>query len=55
MDKRKQEQRSEPDADRPEALEDLDVPESDGEDVKGGAEPVKTYAIINAWPKKYSG
>jgi len=38
----------------PRALEDLDVPESEGEDVKGG-EPIHTYSIQNAWPKKYSG
>ena len=30
------------------AVEDMDVPETDAEDVKGGT-------IINAWPKKYSG
>ena len=39
---------------RPDALEDLDVPRQDSEDVKGGA-PVANYSIVNAWPKKYSG
>jgi hypothetical protein len=38
----------------PQALEDLDVPERDGEDVKGGG-PIHTYSIQNAWPRKWSG
>ena len=38
----------------PPALEDLDVPEVDSEDVKGGA-PVASYSIQQAWPKKYTG
>jgi hypothetical protein len=55
MDERKREQRTEPEADRPEPLEDLDVPDRDGEDVKGGAEPIHNYSFKQAWPKKYSG
>jgi hypothetical protein len=55
MDERKPEQHTEPDADRHEALEDLDVPEREGEDVKGGAEPVHNYSFKQAWPKKYTG
>ena len=39
----------------PPAAEDLDVPESDSEDVKGGAEPAGNYSFKQAWPKKYSG
>jgi hypothetical protein len=54
-DDRKAEERTEPGAERNEALEDLDVPESDSEDVKGGAEPVQNYSFKQAWPKKYSG
>ena len=38
----------------PAAAEDLDVPESDSKDVKGGAEPAGTYSFKQAWPKKYS-
>jgi hypothetical protein len=38
----------------PQALEDLDVPASESEDVKGGG-TIHTYSIQNAWPKKYSG
>jgi hypothetical protein len=38
----------------PRTLEDLDVPESESEDVKGG-ETVHTYKIHNAWPRKWSG
>ena len=34
----------------PEAVEDLDVPEEESEDVKGG-----TYSFKQAWPKKYTG
>jgi len=52
MDERKQDasrQRERETEDRTEPLEDLDVPDRDDEDVKGG------YSIINAWPKKYSG
>ena len=33
-----------------EALEDLDVPEEQSEDVKGG-----TYSFKQAWPKKWDG
>ena len=33
----------------PEALEDLDVPEGESDDVKGG------YSFRHAWPKKYEG
>ena len=33
------------------AVEDMDVPEEDSEDVKGGT----NYHLVNAWPKKYSG
>jgi hypothetical protein len=36
-------------AEDPEALEDLDVPEGESEDVKGG------YSFKQAWPKKYEG
>jgi hypothetical protein len=36
-----------------EPLEDLDVPESESEDVKGGNQPVRTYSFKQAWPKKY--
>ena len=32
-----------------EAIEDMDVPEAESEDVKGG------YSFTQAWPKKYSG
>ena len=53
MDERRDERADE--AKDPEKLEDLDVPESAREDVKGGAEPVHNYSIVNAWPKKYSG
>ena len=35
-----------------EAVEDLDVPEGESEDVKGGAEPVQNYSFKQAWPKK---
>jgi len=34
----------------PETIEDLDVPEGESDDVKGG-----TYSFKQAWPKKYSG
>ncbi len=46
---RKDEERTE-EAEAPEALEDMDVPEDDSEDVKGG-----TYSFKQAWPKKYDG
>ena len=36
-----------------EEVEDLDVPEEESEDVKGGT--VSTYSFKQAWPKKYSG
>ena len=32
-----------------EAIEDMDVPEGESEDVKGG------YSFKQAWPKKYEG
>jgi len=53
MDERKPEQHTDPEAEGREALEDLDVPESESEDVKGGNQPVKTYSFKQAWPKKY--
>ena len=34
----------------PEAVEDLDVPEGESDDVKGG-----TYSFKQAWPKKWDG
>ena len=45
---RQDEQRAE-EPQAPEALEDLDVPEEQSEDVKGG------YSFKQAWPKKYEG
>lgn len=53
MDERTPEQRTEPEADRREALEDLDVPESESDDVKGGQQTVHTYSFKQGWPKKY--
>jgi hypothetical protein len=41
--------------DESEALEDMDVPERESEDVKGGNQPVRTYSIKQAWPSKYTG
>ena len=53
MDERKEEH-NEPQEDEQrretEALEDLDVPEGESDDVKGG-----TYSFKQAWPKKYTG
>ena len=55
MDERKPEEHTELDREeRPNPLEDLDVPESESEDVKGGAE-VANYSFQPAWPKKWSG
>ena len=48
-DQQKNEERTE-EPEAPEAIEDMDVPEGESEDVKGG-----TYAFKQAWPKKYSG
>jgi hypothetical protein len=45
----KSEERQEP-SEAPERIEDLDVPEGESEDVKGGY-----YSFKQAWPKKYSG
>jgi hypothetical protein len=39
----------------PEAVDDLDVPKGESEDVKGGADAAPRYAIHQAWPKKYTG
>ena len=47
----------------PEATEDLDVPEQDTEDVKGGViatsdvkgDVVAPWSFKQAWPKKWSG
>ena len=53
MDERKEEQHQPQDDERredAEKLEDLDVPEGESDDVKGG-----TYSFKQAWPKKYSG
>ena len=56
MDERKEEQHQPqddtrpPEAQDPEAVEDLDVPEGESDDVKGG-----TYSFKQGWPKKYSG
>jgi hypothetical protein len=47
---RKDEERTE-EPESPEALEDLDVPEEDSEDLKGGT----YYSFKQAWPKKYDG
>jgi hypothetical protein len=56
MDERKPEEHTEPDSEGREGpLEDLDVPESESEDVKGGNQPVHTYSFKQGWPKKYSG
>lgn len=52
-DRQRDEQRTD---EQPDALEDLDVNEAHAEQVKGGKNnPVVTYSIVNAWPKKYSG
>ena len=53
MDER--EKKDEHEREEPQKIEDLDVPERDTEDVKGGAEPVQNYSFKQAWPKKYSG
>ena len=42
-------------AEASETVDDLDVPEGEAEDVKGGAEPVHNYSFKQAWPTKYSG
>jgi hypothetical protein len=55
MDERKPEQHTERDAEHREAIEDLDVPERESEDVKGGNQPVQNYSFKQAWPKKWSG
>jgi len=56
MDERKPEQHTEPDGEkRPEALEDLDVPETENEDVKGGVDPIAHYSFKQGWPTKYGG
>jgi len=49
------EKKDELEREEPKKIEDLDVPESESEDVKGGAEPAGTYSFKQAWPKKYSG
>ena len=46
-DEKDDERKEEPEA--RETIEDLDVPEEDSEDVKGG-----TYSFKQAWPKKYT-
>ncbi len=53
MDEREREEERAEKADAteaPESIEDMDVPEGESEDVKGG-----TYSFKQAWPKKYSG
>ena len=50
------ERRPDPEPKREDRVEDLDVDEAQADEVKGGKDnPVVTYSIINAWPKKYSG
>jgi hypothetical protein len=49
-DEKAEERAEEPRTEEPEAVEDLDVPEGESEDVKGG-----TYSFKQAWPQKYSG
>jgi hypothetical protein len=53
MDDRAPQEKDDKRVDEPEgarAVEDMDVPEEDSEDVKGG-----TYSFKQGWPKKYSG
>ena len=60
-DRERGDERAEPP--EPEGTEDLDVPEQDTEDVKGGViatsdvngDPVATWSFRQAWPKKWSG
>jgi hypothetical protein len=53
MDDRAPQEKDDKRVDEPEgtkAVEDMDVPEEQSEDVKGGG-----FTFVNAWPKKYSG
>jgi hypothetical protein len=54
MDEHEKNDEQEREREEPRGLEDLDVPDSESEDVKGGG-AIHTYSIQNAWPKKYSG
>jgi hypothetical protein len=54
MDEPRDKERAAHEPEEPQKIEDLDVPGTDSEDVKGGG-PIHTYSIQNAWPKKYSG
>ena len=50
MDERPRDEEDTEESEAEEALEDMDVPEGESEDVKGG-----TYSFKQAWPKKYDG